>query len=231
MSAHRTAIACWGSKTLHLHAGGHNFEWSFLLAAVAFPIIGADFLAAFDLKIDLKRLQLEHGAQQWTLRLATPPPGSTFAAIVLRPVVEGLEQAWIPTQCAHARSNPRQVSHRLQKGEFPTKCGPLTFTQPLPVRPTLERQGSTSNLAYLVTSRLSRLAHLQWPRRKGLITPLTLQGHMSMWPLLPLPTLPHSPLQSLLSCAAAPPWKRPPAVKAGVHPPPPEVAHQTTKRC
>jgi len=130
MSADRTAIACWGSKTLRLRVGHHSFEWSFLLAAVAFPIIGADFLATFDLKINLKKMQLEHGVQQWTLHIATPPPSSMFAAIAVHPAVDGLDQAWIPAQRATARSTPRQISHRSLNGEFPTICGAPVLTTP-----------------------------------------------------------------------------------------------------
>jgi len=124
MTADRTAIACWGSRTLHVRVGRHTFEWSFLLAAVAFPIIGADFLAAFDLKVNLRKMQLEHGTLQWTVPLTTPPPGNTFAAIGVHPAEEGLEQAWIPAQRATSRSSPRQVSHgSSQCAEFPTIRG------------------------------------------------------------------------------------------------------------
>jgi len=91
MSADKTAIACWGTRSLDLKAGGRSFEWPFLLAAVAFPIVGADFLVAFDLKVVLKRLQLEQSAQRWTLHLTTPPPGSTFAAIGMCPAAGDLE--------------------------------------------------------------------------------------------------------------------------------------------
>jgi len=42
-------------------------------------------LSHFDLKIDLKRMQLEHGVQRWLLKLAAPPAGSTFAAIGVWP--------------------------------------------------------------------------------------------------------------------------------------------------
>jgi len=46
---------------------------------------GADFLSHFDLQIDLKRMQLEHGVRHWSLKMAAPPEGSTFAAIGVRP--------------------------------------------------------------------------------------------------------------------------------------------------
>ena len=43
-TADRSPIACWGDRRLHVAAGGRRFTWTFLLADVAMPIIGADFL-------------------------------------------------------------------------------------------------------------------------------------------------------------------------------------------
>ena len=40
------AIPCWGRVQLPLSFGGHSFQWQFLRAAVSFPILGLDFLAA-----------------------------------------------------------------------------------------------------------------------------------------------------------------------------------------
>jgi hypothetical protein len=45
-------ISCWGEKVLSLNFGGHRFQYSFLLAAVAFPIIGIDFLAQHALTVN-----------------------------------------------------------------------------------------------------------------------------------------------------------------------------------
>ena len=44
MAADRTPIKCWGSRSRTIVAAGNYFCWNFLLAAVAFPILGADFL-------------------------------------------------------------------------------------------------------------------------------------------------------------------------------------------
>jgi hypothetical protein len=41
-------IPCWGEKTLDLSFQGRHFSWTFLLAAVSFPIIGVDFLLQTD---------------------------------------------------------------------------------------------------------------------------------------------------------------------------------------
>ena len=51
-------IACWGDRKLHVAAGGRRFMWPFLLADVALPIIGADFLRHFGLLVDLGEMRL-----------------------------------------------------------------------------------------------------------------------------------------------------------------------------
>jgi hypothetical protein len=40
-------IPCWGEKTFDLSFQGRQFYWTFLLAAVYFPIIGVDFFVSF----------------------------------------------------------------------------------------------------------------------------------------------------------------------------------------
>jgi hypothetical protein len=37
-------IACWGEKEMAVFLGSKRYTWSFLLAAVQFPILGVDFL-------------------------------------------------------------------------------------------------------------------------------------------------------------------------------------------
>jgi hypothetical protein len=45
-------IAGWGERQLWLSFNGREFSWSFLLAAVRFPIIGVDFLRHYGLLVD-----------------------------------------------------------------------------------------------------------------------------------------------------------------------------------
>jgi hypothetical protein len=45
-------IPCWGERSISLQFNNKKFTWSFLLAAVSFPIIGVDFLRHFKLLID-----------------------------------------------------------------------------------------------------------------------------------------------------------------------------------
>ncbi len=45
-------IPSWGETTLTLSFNGRRFQWTFLLAAVSFPIICVDFLRHFKLLVD-----------------------------------------------------------------------------------------------------------------------------------------------------------------------------------
>jgi hypothetical protein len=46
-------IPCWGEKQLPVQFSGRRFTWTFLLAKVEFPILGANFLKHFNLIVDL----------------------------------------------------------------------------------------------------------------------------------------------------------------------------------
>ncbi len=45
-------IPSWGEKAVTLSFHGKKFKWTFLLAAVSFPIIGVDFLRHYQLMVD-----------------------------------------------------------------------------------------------------------------------------------------------------------------------------------
>jgi len=81
VTADKKPVACWGECERTLHVGGRTFTWKFLLAAVAFPIVGADFLKQFKLMVDLDKMRLVHNSKGWHVPLAAPPMSSTFAAI------------------------------------------------------------------------------------------------------------------------------------------------------
>ena len=80
MAADRTPIKCWGSQNRVLKAAGYHFSWTFLLAAVAFPILGADFLENFDLWVDLRRRRLYRPGRHH-VPLSAPPVGCNAAPI------------------------------------------------------------------------------------------------------------------------------------------------------
>jgi hypothetical protein len=69
---------CWGEKQLPVQFLGRRFTWTFLLAKVEFPILGADFLKHFNLIVDLAASQLL--ATDTLQRFAAGPPAATAAA-------------------------------------------------------------------------------------------------------------------------------------------------------
>ena len=81
VTADKTPIPCWGSCTRTIHVGDLSFMWQFLLAAVAFPIVGGDFLRAFNMMVDLSNMRLVSSLSGASVPLSAPPSGGTFAAI------------------------------------------------------------------------------------------------------------------------------------------------------
>jgi len=92
VKADKKLVACWGEREQTNHMGGRAFTWKFLLAAVSFPIVGADFLRKFRLMVDLDKMRLVHNSKGWHVPLAAPPMSSTFAAI-------GMQLAGERTEC------------------------------------------------------------------------------------------------------------------------------------
>lgn len=58
-AANGTQIKTYGQKILTVSLGlRRSFEWSFIIADVTRPIIGADFLSNFNIQVDLKKRKL-----------------------------------------------------------------------------------------------------------------------------------------------------------------------------
>ena len=57
-AASGASIKAWGHHRVQISSSGWHFIWRFLQAEVAFPIIGADFLANFKMAVDLSNMQL-----------------------------------------------------------------------------------------------------------------------------------------------------------------------------
>jgi hypothetical protein len=84
-------LPCWGEKTINLSFQGKHFTWTFLLAAVSFPIIGVDFLCHFGLMVDpaanalVDKCSAESFATVSALTTAAsadsgPPPAAQFTS-------------------------------------------------------------------------------------------------------------------------------------------------------
>ena len=104
VAADGTPISCWGSRVRTVVAAGSRFKWNFLLAAVSFPIIGADFLENFDLAVDLKRRRLVRPGRPY-VPLAAPPSGCKAV-----PVGVVAAEAEYPTTTAATLPSPSSSS-------------------------------------------------------------------------------------------------------------------------
>ncbi|MCH9663075.1 MAG: hypothetical protein K0U66_05395, partial [Gammaproteobacteria bacterium] len=76
-AANGSTIRTFGTCTVPLHIGSHHFEWSFTIADVSQPILGADFLRNNALWVDLKGRRLidatSYASIPTTISPATPP--------------------------------------------------------------------------------------------------------------------------------------------------------------
>ena len=90
-TADKSPIPCWGWVQQRILAGGTYFDWKFLRASVAFPILGADFLENFDLWVDLRRARLlrRRGAP---IRLRCPAVGGSYSKCGILPAAVLAEQ-------------------------------------------------------------------------------------------------------------------------------------------
>ena len=69
VAANGSRIRCYGEKKIQLQVGSRNYEWTFLVADVRRPLIGADFLTHSSLLVDLQNNQLVHPEEMITTPL------------------------------------------------------------------------------------------------------------------------------------------------------------------
>ncbi len=58
LATNGTPIRTFGKRCLSLRFGGQRFQWSFVTASVPMALLGADFLCAHGLLVDVKRKRL-----------------------------------------------------------------------------------------------------------------------------------------------------------------------------
>ena len=58
IAANGSRILMYGYKSMRLSFGGSTYQWDFIVADVSIPIIGADFLANFNLLVDVANPRL-----------------------------------------------------------------------------------------------------------------------------------------------------------------------------
>ena len=79
-AANGQPISSWGDRWILLQFGNRRFEWSFHLADVDQPLLGADFLKAFNLLVDVAAAQILDSSSLKVISSSVSPPAnqSTF---------------------------------------------------------------------------------------------------------------------------------------------------------
>ena len=70
-AANGSSIRTYGSRTFSLNLGVGRFEWELIIADVTEPLLGADFLANFDLLVDVANQRLLHAESYISTALHT----------------------------------------------------------------------------------------------------------------------------------------------------------------
>jgi hypothetical protein len=79
-------IPCWGDGLVQLPFQDQDFSWKFLLADVAFPILGVDFLRAHKLVIDpVGHPLLDSTGRRFAGQLRRSPPTATVVIGFVQP--------------------------------------------------------------------------------------------------------------------------------------------------
>jgi hypothetical protein len=94
-SAAGKPIPCWGWRTMAVRFGTTVYRWKFLLAAVAFPLLGADFLRNFRLVVDLHLFSVYCKGSK-PIHLVAPPAGSIASLIGVQPAAAAAVSFFTP---------------------------------------------------------------------------------------------------------------------------------------
>ncbi len=131
-TANGTNIRTYGTRKLCLQVGQHRYDWTFILAAVERPLLGADFLRNSGLLVDVRRKQLIHSTTLATFPLqvagipsqslgAVMPPGNCYSQLLFKfpglttptfaePSVKHGVQHHIPTTGPPVRTRARRLA-------------------------------------------------------------------------------------------------------------------------
>ena len=117
-TADRSPIPCLGGRKVHVAAGGRGFSWTFLLADVALPIIGADFWKHFGLLVDIGEMRLLARGGGWKHHLVGPSANSLFPTLGVVADQSSSSSSSPSLLTVEARSSGSSLQHMLK--EFPS---------------------------------------------------------------------------------------------------------------
>ena len=125
VGANGKPIPTWGLRRRTVCFASHNFEFDFLLAAVATPILGMDFLARFELSIIPAKQQVLHAASGRTFTKASTisfnspwSPETSTAVAALSPQVQQLPKEF-PSLLRPSAAPPKPlhgIVHHIDTG-------------------------------------------------------------------------------------------------------------------
>jgi hypothetical protein len=132
-------IPCWGDRLVTLRFQDQDFSWKFLLADVAFPILGVDFLRAHKLLIDPEgHALLDSTGRRLAGQLLHSPPMATVVIGFVQPYKPVasplLLQPTPPEQPAPERTAPEQPAPDQPAPDQPAPEQPAA-DQPAPDQP------------------------------------------------------------------------------------------------
>lgn len=88
LAANGSSISTYGTRKLSLNFASNTYHWDFVIADVARPLLGADFLRSNSLLVDVKRKRLVDAATYYS----TPLQSSTSLALRLGAISTSTEQ-------------------------------------------------------------------------------------------------------------------------------------------
>ena len=135
-TADRSQIACWGTRKMHVAAGGSRFKWDFLLEDMVLPIIGANFLQHFVLLVDLGEMRILACRGDWRQHLVQQSGSGMFATI-------GVVADQPPQVCAGKK-------HHHVGAVQPPSSLPRLEARSSASRPSVEVPSSSSSLQHML---------------------------------------------------------------------------------
>lgn len=136
-AANGTIIHTYGPKILTLNLGlRHPFTWRFITADVAKPIIEADFLSYFDLKVDLRNRRLKEQLTGLTVAGRCINHREPIVKTVTRDTIYYKLLSEFP-DIVRTDERPREIKHQIRQ-YIKTTPGPPVNCKPrilAPIKP------------------------------------------------------------------------------------------------
>jgi hypothetical protein len=124
------AIPCWGEVPLSVNFGGELFQWTFLRAAVQFPVLGVDFLHGHHLLVDVAANCLVQKATGRRFFMQASPSGPTTAVVTAAVAAPVFSSTLVPRERPSGGNISWATStHQTRTAVFPQSSTPAEFQQ------------------------------------------------------------------------------------------------------